>query len=46
MHTANLGLEAYVANLAQHETNAIRNVENRKANITEQFRCLLEGRLD
>jgi hypothetical protein len=46
MHMARLGLETYVVNLAQQETNAIRNVENCKADITEQFRCLLNGRLD
>ncbi len=46
MHTTNLGLGTYVANPAQQETNAIRDVENRKADITEQFRCLLDGRLD
>jgi hypothetical protein len=37
MHTASLGLETYVANLAQQETNAIRNVENHKGDIMEQF---------
>jgi hypothetical protein len=46
MHTASLGLQTYVANPAQQETNAIRDVENRKADITEQFRCLFDGRLD
>jgi hypothetical protein len=35
MHTASLGLQTYVANPAQQETNAIRDVENRKADITE-----------
>jgi hypothetical protein len=46
MHTASLGLQTDVANPAQQETNAIRDVENRKADITEQFRCLFDGRLD
>jgi hypothetical protein len=46
MHTASLGLETNVANPAQQETNAIRDVENRKAHITKQFRCLFDGRLD
>jgi hypothetical protein len=46
MHTTNLGLKTYVANPAQQETNAIRDVENHKVDITEQFRCLLDGWLD
>jgi hypothetical protein len=46
MHKANLELQTYVANPTQQETNAIRDVENRKADITEQFRCLFDGRLD
>jgi hypothetical protein len=35
MHTASLRLQTYVANPAQHNTNAIRDVENRKVDITE-----------
>jgi hypothetical protein len=46
MHMASLGLQTYVANPAQQETNAICDVENRNADITEQFRCLFDGRLD
>jgi hypothetical protein len=35
MDTASLELQTYVANPAQLKTDAIRDVENREADITE-----------
>jgi len=46
MHLARLGLQTYIANPAQQETNIVHDVENYKANIMEEFRCLFDGRLD
>jgi hypothetical protein len=34
-HSGRLGLQTYITNLAQQQTNAIHDVENYKTNITE-----------
>jgi hypothetical protein len=34
-HSGRFELQTYITNLAQHQTNAIHDVENYKANITE-----------
>jgi hypothetical protein len=44
VHLARLWLQTYVTDLAQQQTNVVRDVKKIEAGIAQQLWCLFDGR--